>query len=216
MGAQLDHLVITAATLEQGCEQVKRWLGVEPGSGGAHERMATHNRLMRLGPTVYLEVIAPNPLAPPPTRPRWFGMDDPSRLAHPRLATWVARTSSIAELCQRLPIDPGPVHPMRRGEWEWQITISDDGQPALQGVLPTLIEWQGDRHPTAFMNDWSCHLLCLELHHPDPQLVKNQMTVLALSGDVAIEVCKADSAPGLRAVIQTPTGVRVIEGFGQF
>lgn len=216
MVSQLDHLVITAASLEQGCEQVRHWLGVEPGPGGSHERMATHNRLMRLGDSVYLEVIAPNPQAAAPNRPRWFGMDAPNALSQARLCTWVARTTSLAEACKGLPLDPGPIHPMRRGEWAWQITIPDDGQLAWGGVLPTLIEWQGERHPTVNMDDSGCRLLRLELHHPEPQRVQAQLDALAMGSDVDIQACSSDAGAGLRALIQTPRGVRVIEGLGQF
>ena len=43
--------------------------------GGEHPRMGTHNLLLRLGDSVFLEVLSPNPDAPPPSRPRWFGLD---------------------------------------------------------------------------------------------------------------------------------------------
>jgi hypothetical protein len=37
--------------------------------------MGTHNRLLKLGEGFYLELIAIDPQAPPPGRPRWFGLD---------------------------------------------------------------------------------------------------------------------------------------------
>ena len=51
---QLDHLVVTAPSLEAGAAWVHAQLGLWPHSGGVHERMGTHNLLMRLGETVYL------------------------------------------------------------------------------------------------------------------------------------------------------------------
>ena len=212
INAHLDHLVITAATLDEGCAFVLNSLGVEPGPGGSHEVMSTHNRLMRLGESMYLEVIAPNPSAQAPLRPRWFGMDVPGQLNKPRLATWVARARSLAQIRQRLPVDPGPIHPMRRADWKWQITIPDDGLPALEGVLPTLIEWSDERHPTDLMPDAGCRLVCLELIHSDATSVRRQLQALNMSKVVEVGVCSSEEAPGLRAVIQTPWGERTIEG----
>src|SRR5581483_3649792 len=97
---ELDHLTIAAHTLDQGLAYVRDALGVDLPTGGAHPRMATHNRLLRLGDGVFLEVIAIDPAAPPPARPRWFQLDDPALQADlrraPRLLTWVVRTSDIA------------------------------------------------------------------------------------------------------------------------
>jgi hypothetical protein len=60
---RIDHIAVTAPTLEAGAELVRLALGVEPQAGGAHARMGTHNLLLRLGDAVYLEVIAPDPRA---------------------------------------------------------------------------------------------------------------------------------------------------------
>jgi len=55
----IDHIAITAPTLEAGAKFVKNVLGVNPQKGGEHLRMGTHNLLLRLGDTTYLEVISP-------------------------------------------------------------------------------------------------------------------------------------------------------------
>ena len=49
--AELDHLVVAAATLEQGCDWLESGLGVRPQPGGKHVAMGTHNALLRLSPT---------------------------------------------------------------------------------------------------------------------------------------------------------------------
>ena len=54
--------------------------------------MGTHNLVLKLGDSLYLEVIARNPKAPQPGRPRWFGLD---RNRSTGLRTWVARTDDI-------------------------------------------------------------------------------------------------------------------------
>lgn len=40
-------------------------------------QFGTHNRCLGMEDGIYLEVIAVDPEAPPPSRPRWFGLDDP-------------------------------------------------------------------------------------------------------------------------------------------
>lgn len=95
MSAYLDHITVVAPSLAAGSRLVHQALGIEPGPGRTHPEMGTHNRLLRLGDTVYLEVIAPDPDAPPTSRPRWFGLDHVSPTTTPRLAAWVARTDDI-------------------------------------------------------------------------------------------------------------------------
>ena len=94
-----DHLVIAAASLRQGVGWVEGKLGVAVPAGGSHPRMGTHNHLTALGRDSFLEVIAVDPAAEPPARPRWFALDDPARRtsleARPRLLTWVAATGDI-------------------------------------------------------------------------------------------------------------------------
>ena len=81
--------------------------------------MGTHNSLLKLGERCYLELIAIDPEAAAPARPRWFDLDRPAMRAllaqQPRLIHWVARTDDIEAARRASPIDPGPVHAMSRG-----------------------------------------------------------------------------------------------------
>src|SRR5258708_14883513 len=95
MATVLDHIVIVAPTLAAGAQYVRNELGVEPQQGGSHPRMGTHNLLLSLGESTYLEIIAADPAAPKPSRPRWFALDALSPDSPPRLAAWVVRTQNI-------------------------------------------------------------------------------------------------------------------------
>ncbi|MFZ2307678.1 MAG: VOC family protein [Rhodoferax sp.] len=61
----VDHLVVMAASLEQGVAWCEATLGVTPGLGGEHPLMGTHNRLLTIAtpdfPQAYLEIIAVKP-----------------------------------------------------------------------------------------------------------------------------------------------------------
>lgn len=70
----VDHLVIVSPTLAAGAQLVERQLGVSMQQGGNHPRMSTHNLLLRFGDCFYLEVIAPDPLAPNPGGPGGLGL----------------------------------------------------------------------------------------------------------------------------------------------
>ncbi|MCA3302339.1 MAG: VOC family protein, partial [Roseomonas sp.] len=68
--AEIDHLVIGAATLEAGAAYLERHLGTRPVPGGPHPGAGTHNMLLGLGPDQYIEIIAPDPNQAPPAHPR--------------------------------------------------------------------------------------------------------------------------------------------------
>ena len=78
---EIDHLVFAAPTLAQGIEYIADLTGVTPRPGGKHAGMGTHNALVKLGERLYLEIIAIDPDAPKPARPRWFDLDDGNLMA---------------------------------------------------------------------------------------------------------------------------------------
>jgi hypothetical protein len=162
---EVDHLVIAARTLDEGSDWIEARLGVRPVPGGKHPLMGTHNRLLKLGPRVYLEVIAIDPGAPPPGRPRWFALDSPEmakRLEQgPALIHWVVRTSNIEDEARNSP-DGIEVLSASRGPYSWRIGVPADGHLPGGGTLPTLIQWEGSAHPAEGLPDSGCLLLSVE------------------------------------------------------
>ena len=161
MSWSVDHLVVGAATLEQGAAWCAATLGVLPGPGGKHPLMGTHNLLLSLStpdfPRSYLEIIAIDAQAPQPPRRRWFDLDDPALratlAAGPRLIHWVARCDDVEAECAALSaggIERGEVlraeRDTPRGLLRWRIAVRSDGARLAGGALPTLIEWV-DMHP---------------------------------------------------------------------
>ena len=212
----VDHLVVTAPSLQAGAEYVEQTLGVTLQPGGEHPRMGTHNQLLRLGEASYLEVIAPNPEALRPQRPRWFGLDELGPGSTPRLATWVARTTSLRQVLALAGESLGTVESMSRGALNWLISVPADGRLLLGGVVPAFIEWQVPVHPAAGLPDTGCALLDLELFHPQPQRVAALLARTGLGRPLQVTATAAFDTPYLRARIDTPRGVRTIGGARNF
>lgn len=224
---ELDHLIVAARTLDDGARHVAEALGIEPIAGGTHARMGTHNRLLGLFGTVYLEVIAVDPDAesdgePAGGRPpRWFSLDDEAMKARleasPFLAHWavrVARPKDLGRWQAQYPARIAPVVPMSRGDLSWHLTVPPDGsfpswQGAGDGVLPTLIQWDTAAHPAGRLPATGLALSALKARHPRPSPIREQLAWLGVSHLVELDDTPADM-PTLTAEIETPAGMRVL------
>lgn len=221
IGTGLDHLVVMAASLEEGVAWCEATLGVTPDAGGQHGFMGTHNRLLRISSPAfaasYLEIIAIDPQGQAPSNHRrWFDMDDPALQAQvrsqgPQLTHWVARVSGIAQATEALHVlghaagtPQAASRQTPRGLLAWQIGLRPDGQRLLQGLLPTLIEW-GEQHPAASLADKGIALQQLQLLHPDAPALQSALQALGLDGNPALHVTHAPS-PALVAHLHTPQG----------
>jgi len=204
MRCELDHLVVACKDLEQGTRWVAERLGVEPADGGKHPLMGTHNRVLKIAARAYLELIAIDPDAPAPGRPRWFDLDSPelqARIAQsPALVTWAVRTDRIAEALTHVP-ELGSVHAATRGALSWQITIPDEGKLQFGGLLPTVLQW-GDAHPTDTMQDSGCELAELALTHPMSAGLVPMFRALRIAGPVDLRA----GPKALVARLRTPRG----------
>jgi len=205
---EFDHLVVAAQTLAEGINFVAVRLGALPQAGGKHVAMGTHNALLRLGPREYIEVIAIDPDAAAPPRPRWFALDDPRMRASlaegPRLVQWAVRTDDLDSAHARAKIDPGTVHPMTRGDFRWRITIPDTGQLPGGGLVPTMIEWAGSAHPADTLPDVGLRLAALAGEHPDPAPIRATVAALGLSERLKVTY---GQYPRLAAMLRSPRGL---------
>jgi hypothetical protein len=210
---ELDHIVIGAATLEQGEAFVRDRLGVEIGPGGRHALMGTHNRLMRLGQNAYLEVIAIDPAAPRPGRPRWYSLDDAEMQARlgeePSLICWVLRVSDIVAAVQSAAVPLGEVTSVSRGDLSWRLTVPADGHLPGGGTVPHLIEWDCGARPWERMAAAGCDLETLILRHPKPEWLDQALHAFCPAG-FGFASCERGEEPKLSARIITPSGVKII------
>lgn len=203
---KVDHLVIVAEDLEAGARAVAAALGAPMQPGGQHPQMGTHNRLLSLGPAAYLEVIAVDPAAPAPGRPRWYGLD---RMAGaPRLSNWAARAADIVRALAEAPMGMGAMTEMSRGDLHWQMAIPPSGVWPFDGVLPALINWPGAT-PHNRLRDRGLTLQRLRLVHPRMGDIRIAWPRLTETAGVVLEV---GPAPALTAEIATPDGLKTISG----
>ncbi|MBC7393944.1 hypothetical protein RCH10_000735 [Variovorax sp. GrIS 2.14] len=229
MPARLDHLVIAAASLDEGVAWCEATLGVTPSTGGPHPMMGTHNRLLAISsdafPQSYLEIIAINRKTTP-TRAarlrRWFDFDDAvlqAGLARhgPHLIHFVARVADARASLEALShhhahIDRGPLIEAARdtaaGRLEWQITVRDDGQRLFYGALPTLIQW-GAVHPVESLPTSGISLRSMHLTHPRADDLATALTAIGL-----VDMNVLAGAPNLVAVLDTPRGPVTLESKG--
>ncbi|CAN5706615.1 VOC family protein [soil metagenome] len=207
----LDHIALAARRLADGVAYAEAALGVAVPAGGRHPLMGTHNHLLRLGAGLFLEVIAPDPDAPPPARARWFGLDDPQMRADlarsPRLVTWIVRTPSIEEALGTVEGAAAPAVRLTRGALSWLILVPQDGSMPQGGAFPTIIEWPSGPHPAERMHDHGCRLTRLTVEHP-----RGLQIARALEGHLRDNRVRFREAPGIRleAEIATPDGPRLL------
>ncbi|SIT40738.1 conserved hypothetical protein [Paraburkholderia ribeironis] len=223
---RLDHLVISARTLDEGTQYVADTLGIAPAGGGAHPLMRTHNRLLNLWGGVYLEVIAIDPHAASVAdggapRARLFALDDPATHARlergPYLSHWVARVERPKRLSMwqtQYPQRIAPIVPMTRGDFTWSLSVPDDGSfPAWQGagdgVLPSLIQWDSARHPSSALPATEITLKALKAVHPQAELVSAQLRWLGAAH--LLDLQSTDGAAALVAQFETPGGLRTLK-----
>ncbi|GGH46441.1 VOC family protein [Frigidibacter albus] len=200
---ELDHLAVTAPSLEEGVAAIESALGVALAPGGRHAHMGTWNRLLSLGPGLYLEVIAPDPAAPRPAWPRWFGLDTRASV---RLTNWVARTGDLEAALATAPAGAGAAVDLDRADLRWRMGIPASGLLPYDDCFPALIQWQSGGHPSERLPDAGCRLRRLVIGHPQAA----EMSGLLALADPRL-VLVVDGTVGLTAEIETPSGVKVLQ-----
>lgn len=207
---QLDHLTVIAPTLAEGVAHVRHCLDLDVPFGRQHPYMGTHNHLLRLGSDVYLEIVAIDPSAPPPGRPRWFGLDDSKAVrkawdAGLRLRGWVARVADIDAVLPRHEDVLGQKVRLQAGESHFFFAIPADGSLPAGGVAPSVIDRVGRPPPVTTMADLGARLRDFVIEHPQPDQVIALYEALGISHLPLVQ-----SGDGLRyrALIDTPAGLR--------
>jgi len=185
MNSRIDHVVIGAANLIAGTHYLETKLNTKLSPGGEHKVMSTHNKLLKLQSSMYLEVIANNPNADAPSRPRWFSLDESNikeKIKNtPRALCWVLEVANLEDTVKQCGYNPGEILQLSRDDLTWKVTIPSDGKLIENGVLPILIEWSNDQHPSKKLNNSNISLNKLALFHPEPNKIQKIISNLIQS-----------------------------------
>jgi hypothetical protein len=199
----LDHLLLGVPDLDEGIAFVERLTGARAAVGGSHPGRGTRNALVALSRRQYLEIIAPDP-----------AQDVESRLSSldsPALVQWAALGNDIEGLDERFRAagmeTSGPRPGSRRrpdGRVLTWTTLSVAPTFAQAGIdpLPFFIQWDSTTVHPSEDSPAAGELLSLELHHPDPDSLRQAFQTLGIDADV----CQA-AAPQLVAAIRTSSGI---------
>ncbi len=201
---RLDHLALSATTLEDGVAHVEDMLGVHLASGGKHAHMATHNRLLSLG-DIYLEVIASDPDAPGPAWPRWFDLDNLT--GPPRLTNWITACDDLDAEVARGPEGVGVPVALERGDLRWRMAVPATGRLPFDNMFPALIRWEGSVHPVNRLPDAGVRLIRLDIVHPEAEGLRHALSGRINDPRIAI---RAGHERSMGAEFQTPDGRRTL------
>jgi len=207
---QLDHLTVIAPSLAEGVAHVRACLDIDVPFGRRHPYMGTHNHLMRLGESVYLEIVARDADAPHPGRPRWFGLDDQRAVRKAwddgfRLRGWVARVADIDTMLPQHEDVLGQKVRLATPDAHFFFAIPADGALPGGGAAPSVIDRVGRPPPVATMADLGARLRDFVIEHPQPE------QVAALYERLSVDrppLAQRGDRLRYRALIDTPAGLK--------
>ena len=203
MKLELDHIAVAAETLEEGRAFIEDALGVRLQRGGKHARFGTHNMLLGLEDGLYLEVIAIDPDAVAPGRPRWFDLDRFE--GPPKIGNWICRTSSLDDATEMFPEAGKPLR-MTRDDLVWHMAVPETGILPFDDCFPALMAWGNIAHPTTRLPPSGCRLRRLTIQHPDADDLQRVLGESLRDMRVVFKT----GAPRISAIFDTPSGTKVV------
>ena len=204
---QLDHLVYVVPDLSTAVQGFAERSGITPVYGGKHRSRGTENALVRIGRTVYLEILAPDPesaVAPP----RWMGVDF---VARPTLTRWAFKSENLEKDADTLRRYAPELASVTTGErrtaddrtLRWQMTLPR-AVPTVE-LLPFFCDWRASEiHPTAALPA-QCRLANVELRHPAPAETSSTLRELGITQSVM-----QGANVAFKAELKTPRGTLIL------
>ena len=211
MNSRIDHIVIAATNLISGTKNLETKLSTKFSPGGEHKTMGTHNKLLKLQSNIYLEIISNNPNVSKPSRQRWFSLDESSIKEKikksPRLLCWVLEVDNIEDTVKKCGYNPGKILQLSRDELTWKVTVPSNGKLVEHGVLPVLIEWPSNQHPSKKLNNSKVSINNISLFHPEPYKIKSIISNLIESDLIYV----SEGLPKMKLIFTTQNEKVVID-----
>lgn len=164
---KIDHIVFGAASLEEGTQFIESKLDTKLSDIGYHDTMGTHNRVLKIGKSIYFEVISIDPNSPILNHERWFNLDSlklqEKLRKKPQVIGYVIDTSN-----QKIFKHYSNFFQVVRKNYKWNFAIpkrkNEKLYPGLieNGVMPSLINWQSEK-PINKMEDTDFQLENIEV-----------------------------------------------------
>ncbi len=205
--AALDHLLIGTPDLGQGIEWLEARTGVRAIPGGVHPGLGTWNALASLGPSQYVEIIAPDPAQ---SEVETFYVPGLRDFKEPRIATWAARGAHLASRFASGFGEGFQCDPPRQGSrlrpdgtrLAWTLAFPKHlGHHGFSGLLPFLIEWESRAHHPGQTTPNGLSLQSVAFGHPEPEALRAALAAFAIEALVVFS-----PAPFLEVDVQTPKG----------
>jgi hypothetical protein len=201
--SRVDHLVYASSNLERGIAEIEQLLGIRASLGGQHPNWGTRNALIALGPSSYLEIIAPDPDHSPPVEGRPFGLE---AIGSSRLVGWAAKDSALTnfrDAAAQHGVELGRVLSGSRKQADgtvlmWKLT--DLRCVIANGIVPFFIDWGTTPHP-ALVAPRGATLVSLVAKHPNADRVRQMLRIVGV--DLPVD---AGHALALIAQIDCPNG----------
>lgn len=199
-----------APTLAEGVAHVRECLDLDVPFGQRHVYMGTHNHLLQLGDTIYLEIVALDPEGVNPGRARWFELDDRKQVrrdwdAGRRLRGWVARADPIDDVLKDREAIFGRKVGLPMDAPAFDFAVPDDGSLPWGGAAPSLIDRRGKARSMASIADLGARLRGFSLEHPEADAIAALLLEL---GAERAPVITYGPELRYRAQLDTPAGLK--------
>ncbi len=170
---KLDHVVFGSSTLEEGTEFVENILQAKLSDIGFHKDMGTHNRVIRIGEKVYLEVVAIDPKRKNLKNRKWFNLDNSnlqSKLTKsPQIIGYVVENNN-----RNINKYYDPFFEASRDRYKWKFAMPTfnnnilDSEIIETGIIPCLISWESEK-PIYQMKKNQFELISFEIELSETQ-----------------------------------------------
>lgn len=201
---KIDHIVYAVNNLEEGSNHIQSLLGCEVVQGGKHLNNGTHNALVNLGDSIYLEIIAVDLDNKNISAPRWMGID---RIVQPSVTRWAIKSNNLdldlASLERYNPALASSFEGSRKKQdgsmlnWRMALPLPD---PAIE-IAPFLVDWKDSIHPTVSLPQ-ECTLKAIEFYDPKPDGLQTLFSDLTINHQVM-----HSSESRIKLKIESPNGM---------
>ena len=170
---KIDHIVFGAVSLKEGTEYIENKLNTKLSDVGHHDFMGTHNRVVKIGKYIYLEVIAIDPNSPTPKHKRWFGLDNAK--IQEKLKNKPQIVGYVIDIYDKTILKYySPFFQAVRENYKWNFAMpkleNNKLYPGIieTGVIPSLINWQSKKPIVQMQHNQ------FELQNIEIEIIENQ------------------------------------------